>query len=135
MKSNPPKFLIVKRFILVKHVGYFLHYMFSKIMFMICGGFLVIFKLEFVVVFRVVTCIYIYVCIYKYGIFHVLKLYYMYIFIYLFISVCSLQSFLCTPLHVHMFYYCNPHNFHCGYKNIKPFWTVELHSNGLSRYV
>lgn len=32
-------------------------------MFMICGGFLVTFKLEFVVVFRVVTCIYMYVYI------------------------------------------------------------------------
>lgn len=98
---------------------------------MICGRFLVTFKLEFVVVFRVVT--YISVCKYKYGIFHVLKLYHMYI--YLFISVCSLQSFLCTPLHVQMFYYCNHHNFHCGYKTIKSFWIVELHSNGLSRFV
>lgn len=79
LKSNPPKFLIVKHFILDKHVGYFLHHMFSKIMFMICGGFLVTFKLEFVVVFIVVSYMYVYI---NMEYFNVLKLYYMYIFIY-----------------------------------------------------
>ncbi len=51
---------------------------------MICGEFLVTFKLEFLIFlsYHISVFVYVYIYIYIYGIFHVLKMCGMYIFIY-----------------------------------------------------